>query len=79
MGEKRNACMFLVGTPEQKRPLGRLRCKWEYNIKIDLRDKVWGGIDWIHLLTQEGDQWRKSSCEHDNEPFCSIKCLKILK
>jgi hypothetical protein len=28
----------LVGRPEAKRPLGRPRCRWEDNIKLDLRD-----------------------------------------
>jgi hypothetical protein len=38
-GEKMNvrACMILVGKPEGKRPLGRQRCRWEDNIKVDLR------------------------------------------
>jgi hypothetical protein len=35
MGEKRNACSFLVGKPEGKRPLGRPRCRWIDNIKMD--------------------------------------------
>jgi hypothetical protein len=37
IGEKRNAYRILVGKPEGKRPLGRPRCRWEDNIKIDLR------------------------------------------
>jgi hypothetical protein len=37
-GEKRNAYMILVGKPEKKRPLGRPRCRWEDNIKMDLGD-----------------------------------------
>jgi hypothetical protein len=37
MGEKRNAYRMLVGKPEGKRPLGRPRCRWVENIKIDLR------------------------------------------
>jgi hypothetical protein len=37
MGETRNACRILVGKPEGKRPLGRLRCRWVDNIKMDLR------------------------------------------
>jgi hypothetical protein len=36
MGEKRNAYRLLVGKPEGKRPLGRPRCKWLDNIRMDL-------------------------------------------
>ena len=36
--EKRDAYRVLVGKPEGKRPLGRLKCKWEgHNIKIELQ------------------------------------------
>jgi hypothetical protein len=38
MGEKRNAVGVLVGKPEGKRPLGRPRCRWVDNIKLDLRE-----------------------------------------
>jgi hypothetical protein len=38
MGAKRKACRILVGKPEGKRPLGRPRCRWVVNIKIDLRE-----------------------------------------
>jgi hypothetical protein len=46
-----------VGTPERKTPLGRPRCMWVDNIKIDLREIRWDGMDWIDL-TQDRDQWR---------------------
>jgi hypothetical protein len=48
-GAKKNAYMILVGTPEGKRPLGRPRHRWEDNIRMDLREIGWGGIDWIDL------------------------------
>jgi hypothetical protein len=38
-----------VGKLEEKRSLGRLRRKWEDNIKINLREIGWGDIDWIDL------------------------------
>jgi hypothetical protein len=57
MGEKRNAYRILVGKPERKRPLGRPRSRWEDNIKIDLREIRWGGMDWIDLA-QDRDQWK---------------------
>jgi hypothetical protein len=39
----------LVGKPEGKRPPGRPRRKWVENIKIDLRETGWDGMDWIDL------------------------------
>jgi hypothetical protein len=36
-----------VGKPEGKRPLGRLRCRWEDNLKIDYQDVRWWGMDSI--------------------------------
>jgi hypothetical protein len=36
MGEKRNVYRLLVGKPEGERPLGRPRCRWMDNIKMDL-------------------------------------------
>jgi hypothetical protein len=56
MGEKRHAYRILVGNPEGKR-LGRPRRRWVGNIKMDLREIGWDGIDWIDL-TQDRDQWR---------------------
>jgi hypothetical protein len=56
MGEKRNAYRILVGTSEGNRPLGRSRHRREDNIKMDLRDIEWGGMDWIDLA-QDRDQW----------------------
>jgi hypothetical protein len=43
--------------PEGKRPLGRPICRWVGNIKMDLRETAWDGIDWIDLA-QDRDQWR---------------------
>jgi hypothetical protein len=48
-GEKRNAYRILVGKPVGKRPLGRPRRKWVNNIKMDLREIVWDGVDWIDM------------------------------
>jgi hypothetical protein len=56
-GQKRNMYRVLVGKPEGKRPLGRPRRRWEDNIKMDLREIGWGGMDWIDLA-QDRDQWR---------------------
>jgi hypothetical protein len=57
IGEKRNAYWILVGTQEGKRPLGRPRRRWVDNIKMDLREIGWEGVDWIDL-DQDRDQWR---------------------
>jgi hypothetical protein len=57
MEEKRDAYRFLVGNPEEKIPLGGPRRRWEDNIKMDLREIGWGGMDWIDLA-QDEDQWR---------------------
>jgi hypothetical protein len=45
MGEKRGAYRILVGRPERKRPLGRPRCRWDNNIKMDPQDVGWVGMD----------------------------------
>jgi hypothetical protein len=56
-GEKRNAYKIFVGKPEGRRPLGRPRRRWVDNIKIDLREIGWYGVNWIDLA-QDRDQWR---------------------
>jgi hypothetical protein len=45
MGEKRGPYRILVRMPEGKRPLGRPRCRWLDNIKMDLREMGWYGSD----------------------------------
>jgi hypothetical protein len=56
MGEKRNAYRLLVGKPEEKRPLGRPRCRWVDNIRMDLGRVGWGD-DWLGLA-QDRNKWR---------------------
>jgi hypothetical protein len=55
-GENRNAYRILAGKPQGKRQLVRPRRRWVDNIKIDLREIGWGGMDWIDLA-QDRDQW----------------------
>jgi hypothetical protein len=54
MGERRGVYRALVGKPEGRRPLGRPRCRWEGNIKMDLREVGWGawtGSIWLRIGT----------------------------
>jgi hypothetical protein len=57
MGVVRGAYDILVGRSEGRRPLGRTRCKWEDNIKMDLWKIGFGDVDWIHW-DQDRDRWR---------------------
>ena len=57
MGEDRGVHRVLVGKPEGKRPLGRLRRRWEDNIKMDLQEVGGGRVDWMELA-QDRDRWR---------------------
>jgi hypothetical protein len=57
MGENRNAYKALVGKQEGKRPLGGPRRRWVDNIKMNLREIGWDGVDWIDMA-QDRDQWR---------------------
>ena len=55
MGEEMGAYRVVVGKPEGKRPLGRPRCRWVDNIRMDVGC---GYVDWIGLA-QDRDGWRK--------------------
>jgi hypothetical protein len=48
---------ILVGKPQGKRPLGRPRRRWEYNIKMDLREIGWDGVDWMHRVQDTDKLW----------------------
>ena len=56
MVEGRGVQRVLVGKPEGKRPLGRLRRGWEDHIKMDLQE-LEGGGDWMELA-QDRDRWQ---------------------
>ena len=72
--EKRNdAQKVLVSNPDGKRPLGRPRCRWEYNIKKEILrkyDSAWVG---------PGHEPVMSCFEHGNEPCGSIQCRAYLE
>jgi len=48
-GETRGVYRVLVGKPEGKRPLGRSRRRWEDNIKMDIQEVGFEGVDWVDL------------------------------
>jgi hypothetical protein len=77
MVEKRNAYRVLVRKPEGKRPLGRPRRRWVDNIKMDLLETGWGGVDWIGLA-QDRDKWR-ALVNAGYEPSGSVKCWETIK
>jgi hypothetical protein len=55
-GDEKFIQFFFIGKHEGKRPVERLRCRWEDNIRMDLREIGWGGMNQINLL-QDRDQW----------------------
>ena len=57
MGERRGLYRVSVGKPEGKRPLGRLRRRWEENNKMHLQEEGCGDMDWIEMA-QDRDRWR---------------------
>jgi hypothetical protein len=77
MGEKRNAYRLLVGKPEGKRPIGRPRCRWVDNIRMDLGEVGWGDVDWIDLAQDKKQV--ESSCEFGIEPMGSMKCWETIE
>jgi len=69
VGEKRSACRVLVGKPEEKRPLGGIRRRWENNIKASLMYdcRAWIGFIWLRIGTIVG------YCENFNEHLGNMK------
>jgi hypothetical protein len=57
MGEMGNAYKVLVRKSVGKGPLGRPKRIWENNIRKDLRETGWEGVDWVHLA-QDREQWQ---------------------
>jgi hypothetical protein len=59
-----------VRKSEENGQLGRQKRRWVDNIKTDLRQIGWDGMDWIDLA-------QESSCEHGYEASGSIKCWEV--
>jgi len=57
MGKERGVYRVLVGKPEGRRPPGRPRRRWIYNVRMDLQEVGCGYMDWIELA-QHRDSWR---------------------
>ena len=55
--ERRGLYRVLMGKPEGKRSLGRLRRRWENNVKMDLEEVGCGSMDWIDLA-EDRDSWQ---------------------
>jgi hypothetical protein len=55
-GKMKNTYKILAGKPERKRPLGRPQRRWEDNIRMDVRETGWKGVDPMHLA-QDRAQW----------------------
>jgi hypothetical protein len=57
MGEERKLFKVLVGKPEGKRPIERLRRRWKDGIRMDLTEIGWEDVEWVRLAQDRG-QWR---------------------
>jgi len=56
IGERKSVYRVLVEEPERKRPLGRHRRRWEDNIKMDLKEILWKGVEWI-CRVEDKEKW----------------------
>jgi hypothetical protein len=69
--------MVLVGKPEGNRLLAIPRRRLEDRIKKDLGEKLWGYVDWVHLVQDKGQL--EGSCELGNERSNFIECWELLE
>jgi hypothetical protein len=65
--DRRGTCIGYWWKSQNERPLGRPRHRWVDNIKMDLGERRWGGMDWIDLA-QGWVGAVEVFCEHGNEP-----------
>jgi hypothetical protein len=57
MGDIRDAYRVSMDRSDGKRPLGRLRHRWEYYIMMDLQEVRWRSMDWIGLARDRNRLW----------------------
>jgi hypothetical protein len=76
MRERRGVYRILVGTTEGKKPLGRLRDRWEDNIKMDIQQVGCGGMNWIDLVQNRRNVAGTCECVHD--PYGSVNSGNFL-
>jgi len=74
MGERRGLYRVSLGKPDGKKPLGRSRRRWDYNIKIYPQEVKCGGMDSIGLA-EDRDKWQALV---NAVPSGSIKCGEFL-
>jgi hypothetical protein len=75
----RNSCGVYVGTSEGKSPLRIPRRSWEDNIKMDVTEIGWGGMDWIHLNMDRDQRQALANMVITNKSSGSIKHWEILE
>jgi hypothetical protein len=75
--DRRGAYRVLVGIPEEKRQLERPRHRWEEDIKMELQEVGWGGMDWINLVQDTNRCW-VLVCDCDDKHSSSLKCNEFL-
>jgi len=56
VGDRRGAYRVLIVKSEGSSPLGRRRLRWKLNVKMDLREGGWKGMNWIDIA-QDSDRW----------------------
>ena len=57
MEEARSANKISTGKPTGNRPLGRPRCRWEDNTRMDLEEIDINTGNWVDSV-QDRDYWR---------------------
>ena len=63
VGDRRGACWVSVGKHQGRRPLGKVRRRWDDNIKVDLQEMEWGSMDWIDLVQSRNRCWAVVNAE----------------